>query len=245
MTFSFITLFPSIIQGYFKESILKRAIEKKIINIEVINMRDFAFDSYKHVDFAQIGGGAGQVLCPNVLDSALNFVTNKHSSKEENKPHIIFLTPNGKKFTQNNAINLAKKSHIVFVCGRYEGFDERAIEVWADECFCIGDFILTGGEIAALALSDAISRNIQNVLGNEESLKNESFENNLLEAPVFARSPNINEKIKKFPPISAYSKGNHSIISGFKQNLAERKTKFFRPDLFQKWKFQQRKHNEK
>lgn len=270
MIFSFLTLFPRLIEGYFQDSILKNAKDKHLITIQTINIRDFATDPHKSADFAQIGGGAGQVLCPQIIDSALlslinqnasytqNLESNAKSSTESNlnssfkkldsthtKPHIIFLTPNGKPFHQNDALRLAKKSHIAFVCGRYEGIDERVIEIWADEVFCIGDFILTGGELAALCICDSVSRQIPGVLGNNESLLGESFEEDLLEAPVFARSLHIDEKFQNFIPPSEYSKGNHSKIADLKSKLAICKTRYFRPDLFQKWKSIQRLNNEK
>ena len=308
MHFSFLTLFPQLIEGYFCDSILKNARENGLISIEAIQIRDFATNAYKSVDMPQIGGGAGQVISYEVLsraisslqkatsqdtrqnqthDIALDFAkdslqsTKKNASKIPHKderkkndtnicktarPHIIFLTPCAKPFTQNDAKRLAKKSHIAFVCGRYEGIDERAIEAFADEVFCIGDFILTGGELAALCLCDSVARNISGVLGNSESLQGESFENYLLEAPVFARhikgenakNETLDSLLTEFPSAdfgfsnqssakndknfanflapSVYSKGNHSKISTLKNDLAVCKTRYFRPNLFEKWK---------
>ena len=226
MLFRFVTLFPSLIGPYFEESILKIARQKSLIDYEIIDPRIFSTHPHKKVDDAQIGGGAGQVISFEVLQNTLQPL----------QSHIIFLSPCGKPFRQNDAIRLSKKTDITFVCGRYEGFDERSIENYADEIFSLGDFILTGGELVALCLCDSISRQIPNVLGNAESLQGESFENHLLEAPVFARSKNFLQKNKKFLPPSDYSKGNHGIILQLKQNLAESKTKYFRPDLFQLWK---------
>lgn len=265
MTFSFLTLFPSLIEGYFQESILKNARNNNLISIQTIHIRDFALNQYKSVDSPQIGGGAGQVLCAQILGEAIesvksNQIKNKHintiadekqknTSKDSKKqdflspPHIIFATPNGKPFSHSDSIRLSQKRHIMFVCGRYEGFDERAIEIWADEVFCVGDFIMTGGELPALCMCDSIARQIPGVLGNSDSLHGESFDKFLLEAPVFARDTVKNskiQKIKNFPPPSEYSKGNHTIIADLKNNLALCKTQYFRPDLFQKWKFTQR-----
>lgn len=310
MHFSFLTLFPHLIEGYFSDSILKNARENGLISIEAIQIRDFATNAYKSVDMPQIGGGAGQVISYEVLSRAIsslqkttnqdakqnqaqipqqdfaldsmqdfaqeciqsaNQATDKNTSKSKNtdtsicktaRPHIIFLTPCAKPFTQNDAKRLAKKPHIAFVCGRYEGVDERAIEVFADEVFCIGDFILTGGELAALCMCDSIARNISGVLGNSESLQGESFENYLLEAPVFARhikgekildrpftdfstadfgfscqaSAKNDKNFVNFIAPSVYSKGNHSKISTLKNDLAVCKTRYFRPNLFEKWK---------
>lgn len=243
MTFSFITLFPTLIESYFQESILKIAREKGLITIDTIQLRDFARDSYKSVDAPQIGGGAGQVLLPCVLEGAIQHTIAKPSQPPESKKaHIIFLTPCAKQFTQHDAMRLAQKEHIVFVCGRYEGFDERAIEAYADEVFSVGDFIVTGGELAALCLCDSIARQIPEVLGNSESLQGESFEGFLLEAPVFART---NDGVKDFAPISEYSKGNHNKIAVLKNHLALCKTRYFRPDLFERWKTTQRVCDEK
>lgn len=229
MKFTFLTLFPSLVEMYFYDSILKRAKEKGLIEIEILDLRSYAQNRYNKVDQSQIGGGAGQVICADVLHCAL-------SSLPKNA-HIIFLTPVAPRFLQKDSIRLAQKEHIVFVCGRYEGFDERSIEFWADEVFCIGDFILTGGELPALCLCDSISRQIQSVLGNPDSLVGESFEKNLLEAPVFTKTLQKDQKNQKILPPLQYSQGNHSRISDLKLNLSEHKTKFHRPDLFQKWKF--------
>lgn len=228
MKFTFLTLFPSLIQSYFQDSILKRAIDKQIIEVDVVDLRDYAHNKYNKVDEPQIGGGAGQVICSDVLDRALDAMPKD--------AHIVFLTPSAPLFSQKDSVRLSAKDHIVFVCGRYEGFDERAIELWADEVFCIGDFILTGGELPALSLCDSISRQISGVLGNSNSLSGESFENFLLEAPVFAKTIQKSEKIEKKSPPLEYSRGNHSKITGLKLSLSECKTKYYRLDLYQKWK---------
>ncbi|RDU69051.1 tRNA (guanosine(37)-N1)-methyltransferase TrmD [Helicobacter cholecystus] len=230
MRFTFLTLFPHILHSYFCDSILSRAIESGKIKIDYCNFRDFAFNRYGKVDEPQIGGGAGQVICADVLDRALQAIA-------KNNSHIIFLTPSAPQFTQSDSIRLAReKEHIIFVCGRYEGFDERVIELWADEVFCIGDFILTGGELPALCLCDSISRQIKGVLGNSQSLCGESFENHLLEPPIFAKTIKKDEKIEKISPPLEFFKGNHSKISDLKLDLSALRTKYYRPDLYQKWK---------
>ena len=166
-------------------------------------------------------------------------------SIKDNDPnaYIIFPTPAGKPFKQIDAKRLSKKSHIVFVSGRYEGIDERVIEKYADELFSIGDFILTGGELASLCMCDAISRNISGVLGNKDSLSIESFESEQLEAPAFTKPNQFDNR----EVIKEYLKGNHSKIHTLKNRLAIYKTQFFRPDLYQKTKInsKQRKNNEK
>ncbi len=227
MKFTFITLFSSLIEPYFQDSILKRALEKNLFEIEFIDPRDFSKDNYKRVDDYQAGGGAGLVIKADILDIALMSAT-----EGKIDPHIIFLTPVGKSFKQIDAKRLSKKSEIIVVSGRYEGFDERIIEKWADEVLSVGDFILTGGELASLCLVDSICRNITGVLGNEDSLKEESFENHLLEAPVFTKPNKFGENFIT----KEYLKGNHSKIHDLKGKMSEFKTKYFRPDLYKKYK---------
>jgi len=225
MKFSFVTLFPNLIQGYFSESILKRAIEDDKISIDFYNPREYTTDKHNRVDAPMIGGGAGMLMTPQPLMDTLAKVKNNFP-----QAHIIILSPVAKTFTQNDAKRLAKKEHIVFVSGRYEGLDERVIEEYADELFSIGDFILTGGELASMVICDAISRNVNDVLGNSDSLSIESFEESLLEAPSFTKPTNYegNEVVSEF------LKGNHSKITDLKRGLALCKTKYFRPDLYKK-----------
>jgi len=225
MRFSFITLFPNLIKGYFSESILKRAIEDEKMSIDFYNPRDFTTDKHNRVDAPMIGGGAGMLMTPQPLMDTLTKV--RESSA---KAHVIFLSPVGKPFTQNDAKRLAKKEHVVFVSGRYEGIDERVIEAQAEELFSIGDFILTGGELASMVVCDAIARNIDGVLGNSNSLDIESFESSLLEAPSFTK-PTV---YKESAVVSEFLKGNHSKITDLKKGLALCKTKYFRPDLYKK-----------
>ncbi len=227
MKFTFVTLFPNLVSFYFEDSILKRAIESKLIELEFVNPRDFSTSRHKKVDDEIVGGGAGMVINPQPLFDALSFIKQK-----DPEAHIVFLTPVAKTFIQNDAKRLAKKRHIVFVSGRYEGIDERVIEEFADELYSIGDYILTGGELPSLVLSDAISRNIEGVLGNMDSLAEESFEGLLLEAPSFSKPQNYNGLC----PPSEFLKGNHSKIRSLKLSLGESKTKFFRPERLLKHK---------
>ena len=227
MKFTFVTLFSNLIEGYFKDSILKRAIEKDILEIDYLNPRDYSTNKHFKVDDTAVGGGAGMVMNPQPLFDALDDL-----KMQDEDVHIIFVTPVAKPFVQNDAKRLAKKSHVAFVSGRYEGIDERVIEKYADEVFSIGDYILTGGELASLVICDATSRNIEGVLGNAESLETESFETPLLEAPSFSK-PKIYDSLS-VP--SEYLKGNHSKIRSLKLALSECKTKFFRPDELKKHK---------
>jgi len=231
MKFTFVTLFANLIEGYFQDSILKRAIDKNLIQIDYLNPRDFSNNKHNKVDDTAIGGGAGMVMNPQPLFDALDDL-----KRNDEDVHIVFLTPVAKPFRQNDAKRLAKKSHIAFVSGRYEGIDERVIENYADEVFSIGDYILTGGELASLVICDAVSRNIDGVLGNSDSLSVESFESPLLEAPSFSK-PKVYED-NSVP--SEYLKGNHSKIRSLKLALSECKTKFFRPEQLLKHRTKQK-----
>jgi len=240
MCFTFITIFENLIKPYFKESLLKRAIEAGLIKTSFLNVRDFSKDKHKKVDDYKLGGGAGLLMSAQPL-----FDTLKAFKKEHSNAHIVFLSPVGKPFKQIDAKRLAQKEHIAFVCGRYEGIDERVIEIFADEIFSVGDFILMGAELPALTLCEAIARNIKGVLGNEESLSEESFEEYLLEAPAFAKplalEQNFNQKKQIFYANSVFLKGNHAKIKAFKFKLALCKTQFFRPDLYARCKIKDKK----
>lgn len=226
MKFTFLSLFPSLISGYFGDSILKKAIDSKLIEVEIIDFRAFSTSKHKKVDNYQASGGAGLVICGDVLETALKEIATKES-------HIIYLTPVAKRFLQCDAIRLAQNyKHIIFICGRYEGIDERIVEAFVDEVFSIGDYILTGGEIASLVLCDCISRQIPQVLGNAESLCGESFEHHLLESPIFTKSINNAKNVANLGIPSEYIKGNHAKINALKYQFSLFKTKYFRPDLY-------------
>jgi tRNA (guanine37-N1)-methyltransferase len=225
---NFITIFPNLIAPYFEESILKRAVESRIIEINFVNPRDFTTDKHCLVDFPLVGGGAGMLMTNQPIVDSL-----KSLSSES---HTIAVSPVGKKFNQKDAVRLSekKKKEITLLSGRYEGFDERIIENYVDEVFSIGDFILTGGELASLTICDSIVRNIDEVLGNKNSLSGESFENNLLEAPNFAKPIDFEQNL----PPSEFLNGNHQKIANLKLELSLRKTQFFRPDLYKKYKIE-------
>ena len=222
LKFTFVTLFPNLIEPYFHDSILKRAVDSNFINYEFYNPRDFTTNKHKKVDDQMVGGGAGMLLFCQPLFDCLDEIKRK-----DEDAYIIFPLAAAKPFKQNDAKRLATKKNIVFVSGRYEGIDERVIEKYANEVFSIGDFILTGGELPSLVMADAISRNVENVLGNADSLDMESYENNLLEAPSFTKP----EIFQNLSVIKEFLKGNHSKISDLKNNLAICKTKYFRPGL--------------
>lgn len=221
MKFTFVTLFPNLIEPYFHDSILKRAIESKFISYEFYNPRDFTTNKHKKVDDQMFAGGAGMLLTCQPLFDCLNEIKSKNPGA-----YIIFPLAAAKTFKQNDAKRLAKKENIVFVSGRYEGIDERVIEKYANEVFSIGEFILTGGELPSLVMADAISRNVEKVLGNAESLYVESYENNLLEAPSFTK-PEIYQNLSV---VKEFLKGNHSKISDLKFQMSNCKTKYYRPN---------------
>ncbi len=226
MKFSFVTLFPNLIDFYFKDSILKKAIDKNLLSIAFYNPRDYTKNKHKKVDDTLCGGGAGQLIFPQPLFDCLDEIKSKNKDA-----YIIFPLAAAKPFNQNDAKRLANKKNIVFVSGRYEGIDERVIEKYASEVFSIGEYILTGGELPSLIMADAISRNVNEVLGNNASLDDESynniFENNsdLLEAPSFSKP--IEYEGLSVP--SEYLKGNHDKIRNLKKELSVCKTKYYRP----------------
>ena len=217
MKIIFITLFPQIIKCYFSDSILKKALDKKIFSVEFVNFRDYSRNKFKRVDTPLVGGGAGMIIDNIALRECLSELKIKYK-----KARVIFLTPVAKKFNQKDAIRLANEEALILVCGRYEGFDERLIEDFADEVLGIGDFILSGGELAALVIADSVLRNVKGVLGNEESLKGESFENSLLEAPQFSKVGNVPSILKS---------GNHKEIKKWQRKLSILKTQYHRIDL--------------
>ena len=219
MTFHFVTLFPELILPYFKDSILSRAVANNLISLHTHNPRDYTKEKHRKTDDTISGGGSGMLFSPQPMFDCLAPLK---------KTHIIFLSPTGKPFSQKDAKNLAKKEEITFVCGRYEGFDERIVEEFADEIYSIGDFVLTGGELPALCMCDAISRNIGGVLGNEDATKEESFESGLVEYPSFTKPATYLGR--KTP--SVFLEGNHKKIDQARHEMALCKTKFARVDLY-------------
>jgi tRNA (guanine37-N1)-methyltransferase len=222
MQFTFVTLFKELISGYFTDSILKRAINANHFTVSYLNPRTYAANKHQKVDDYAVAGGAGLTMMTQPLYSLFDELK-IHSPKAK----IIMLTPAGKVFKQNDAVRLANEEHIVFLSGRYEGIDERVIEKYVDECFAIGDYILTGGELPSLVICDAIARNIEGVLGNNASLDEESFNDASLEAPSFTK-PAIYDN-RGVPP--TFMSGHHKNIIEHKKKMSRAKTRYFRPDL--------------
>jgi len=219
------TLYPDFFPGILSKGIYGRAIEKSLWNLDVINIRDYAKDKHKTVDDTPYGGGEGMVLKPDVVAKALD-----QNLKKNEK--IIYLTPKGKTFDQNKAKKFVNDKKINILCGHFEGIDQRVIESRGIEEISIGDFILSGGETAAYVILDSILRLVPGVLGNENSYKDESFENGLLEYPQYTK-PQIWEKT---PVPEVLLSGDHSKIKDWRLSQSEAITRHRRPDLWQKYK---------
>ena len=207
MKFEVLTLFPEMFEP-IKHSIVDRATEKKLIEINLINIRDFSDDKHNHVDDTPYGGGAGMVMKPDVVCRAFD------SLEKEEKSKVIYLSPQGKKLNQSKVKELAKEDQLILICGHYEGIDQRAIEKIVDEEISIGDYVLTGGELPAMVLIDSVSRYVEGVL-SEDSTKEESFSssNNLLEYPQYTRPYEFDNK--KVPDILL--SGNHQEIERWRK----------------------------
>ena len=219
------TLYPDFFPGILSKGIYGRAIEKSLWNLDVINIRDYAKDKHKTVDDTPYGGGEGMVLKPDVVAKALD-----QNLKKNEK--VIYLTPKGKKFDQNKAKKFLNEKKINILCGHFEGIDQRVIESRGIEEISIGDYILSGGETAAYVILDSILRLVPGVLGNENSYKDESFENGLLEYPQYTK-PQIWEKT---PVPEVLLSGDHSKIKDWRLSQSEAITRHRRPDLWQKYK---------
>ncbi len=222
MKFDILTLFPNMFSSPFQESIIGKAIKKGIIEIRTINIRDFSTDKHKTVDDTPYGGGPGMIMKVEPIVRAIRWV-----KSQDPLSWTIYLSPQGKTLNQKKVEELSQKSHLIIICGRYEGVDERVREFYIDEEISIGDYILTGGEIAAMVLIDSISRLIPGVLGAEESAKEDSFMNSLLEYPQYTRP--FDFEGHKVPEILV--SGNHSAISEWRRREAIKKTFTKRPDL--------------
>lgn len=218
MKFSVLTLFPEMFDC-LKQSIIGKAEEKNLININVINMRDFSKDKHKKVDDTPYGGGAGMVIKPDI-------VYDSFKSIKDNKAKVIYLSPQGKKLKQEEVERLSKEEHLILLCGHYEGIDQRVIDEIVNEEISIGDYVLTGGELPAMVLIDSVSRYIEGVL-DEESIKEESFSNNMLEYPQYTR-PEIflNQKVPE-----VLLSGHHENIRKWRRKESLKNTYKKRPEL--------------
>lgn len=228
MKISFITLFPEIYPTLLNFSILKRAQAKGLIEFETVNLRDFGDGPHQIVDDRPYGGGAGMVLKADILAKALKHATsNLKSSIVNPKSYVILTSASGNKYKQSKARELVKHDHIVIICGHYEGVDQRFIDKYVDEEICIGDYVLTGGELPSLIIADSITRLIPKVLEKDDATINESFENGLLEYPHYTRPEEFEGE--KVPEVLL--SGHHKQIDDWRQQKSEEKTTRVRPDL--------------
>jgi len=224
MRFDVLTLFPEMFEP-IKMSILGRAVNQKILTLNLINFREYSTDRLKHVDDTPYGGGAGMILKPQPIYDAYEAIV----KDLDEKPKVIYLSPRGKMFNQAMAKELSNEKHIILLCGHYEGVDQRVIDEIVDEEVSIGDYILTGGELPAMVMIDAISRNLNGVL-KEESVKDESFSEGLLEYPQYTRPEEF--RGRKVPEVLL--SGHHANIEKWRKEQSLEITKARRPDLLEK-----------
>ena len=220
MKFDVLTLFPEMFEP-LKQSIIKRAAEKKLIDIKLVNIRDFSEDKHNKVDDTPYGGGAGMLMKPDVVDRAYNSV------KSENAK-VIYLTPQGKTLNQKIVKDLSKREHLILLCGHYEGIDQRVLDKIVDEEISIGDYVLTGGELPAMVLIDSVSRYVEGVVSNE-STEEESFSNGLLEYPQYTR-PEIFDNVK-VPDVLI--SGHHENIRKWRRERSLENTFKKRPEMLE------------
>ena len=223
MKFDILTLFPEMFEP-LKYSIIERASKAKLININLVNIRDFSKDKNKRVDDTPYGGGAGMVIKADVVYDA-------YKSVKTNKSKVIFLSPQGRTLDQKKVQELSNEEHIICLCGHYEGIDQRVLDEIVDEEISIGDYILTGGELPAMVLIDSVSRYVEGVL-NKESTREESFSNGLLEYPQYTRPESFHEK--EVPEI--LKSGNHQKIDLWRKKQSIINTMKKRPDLINNYK---------
>ena len=234
MNFHVLTLFPEMIENTINTSITKRAIEKGLISVNAVNIRDFSSDKHKRVDDYPYGGGAGMVIQAEPVYKAYEYLVNHIKSQKKDqsslkKPRVIYVTPQGKIFNQTMAQELSLEEDLIFLCGHYEGIDERVLEMIVTDNISIGDYILTGGELPALVMIDLIARLIPGVLNNEASSEFESLKDNLLEYPQYTR-PEVFMG-RKVPEVLL--SGHHAKIEEYRRKQSILRTFERRPDLLE------------
>lgn len=220
MRFKVLTLFPEMFKGFVKESIIGKAIDKNIIEIDIENIRDYSTNKHKRVDDMPYGGGPGMVMTPQPLKDAI-------LSNSSDQSHIIFLSPKGQVLNQSKVKQLSKKEEIMFICGHYEGIDQRIIDKYVDEEISIGDYVLTGGELPAMVSIDAITRILPGAIGREDSYKEDSHYNGLLDHPHYTRPQDFDGDVVPDVLLS----GHHKNIERWRYEQSIIKTYERRPDL--------------
>jgi tRNA (guanine37-N1)-methyltransferase len=227
MRFDILTIFPELFDAILGESIIGRAQEKNIIKINAINIRDFTYDRHKKTDDYPYGGGNGMVmLAQPIYDAYLSI-----ADKLDYKPRVIYLSPQGRKLDQKLVEELSGYSHLVLLCGHYEGVDERVLDEIVDDQVSIGDYVLTGGELPAMVLIDAVCRTVPGVLSNEDSYSDESHSEGLLEYPQYTRPYEF--KNRKVPDV--LMSGHHANIKKWRRQQSLKRTFLKRPDLMEKF----------
>jgi tRNA (guanine37-N1)-methyltransferase len=233
MKFDILTLFPGMFTGPFDESIIKRAQDKQLIDISLHNIRDWATDKHQTADDAPYGGGAGMVMKAEPLASCIESVKAGNPAST-----VVMTSPHGRPLTHNIARELSGRSGLIIVCGRYEGIDERIRTLYIEDDISLGDFVLSGGEIAAMAIVDAVTRLIPGALGSSESAETDSFGDGLLEYPHYTRPPEFKGLAVPAPLLS----GHHEQIRKWRRKESLRKTRMLRPDLLTRVKLNREDH---
>ena len=231
MNFHVLTLFPEMVMQGLDTSIIGRAMDKGIISLEAVNIRDYTTNKHKKVDDYPYGGGAGMLMQAQPVFDTWKAVLSQIHYEGRSGPRVIYVTPKGRTFRQSMAKEFAKEEDLIFLCGHYEGIDERVLEEIVTDYVSIGDYVLTGGELPAMVMIDAISRMVPGVLSNKDSGETESFSNYLLEYPQYSR-PEVWQD-KRVPEILL--SGDHKKVDEWRLEQSIEKTKEIRPDLYEKW----------
>lgn len=237
MRFTILTLFPELFQGFLESAIVGRARQRGLIPIDTVPIRDYAPGRHRQVDDAPYGGGPGMVMKPDVLAAAVNAVRETCAAGGDAPPWVVMLSPQGRPFTQSDARRLAGLKHLLLVCGRYEGVDERFTLACVDEEISLGDFILTGGEVAAMAVVEAVARLIPGVLGDAESATADSFGAGLLDHPHYTRPPRwhpgggVGGDAGELTVPPVLQSGDHGRVAAWRRRQALLRTLLRRPDL--------------
>ena len=233
MRFSVMTLFPEMIESSMNSSITGRALENNLITLDVYNIRDYSLDKHKKVDDYTYGGGAGMLMFPQPIYDCYKAIEGRIIGGDEGgkKPRVIYLSPKGKIFNQAMAKELSLEEELVFLCGHYEGVDQRVLDEIVTDEVSIGDYVLTGGELPALVMMDTISRLVPGVLNNEESSEDESHSAGLLEYPQYTRPAEWMGR--KVPDVLV--SGNHALIAKWRMEQSLEVTKKNRPDMYEKY----------
>ncbi|MDT2045772.1 tRNA (guanosine(37)-N1)-methyltransferase TrmD [Priestia aryabhattai] len=223
MKIDVLSLFPSMFEGVFGESILKKAQEKQAVELNVVNFREYSANKHQNVDDYPYGGGAGMVLTPQPVFDAVDALT------KGSKPRVVLLCPQGERYTQKKAEELAQEEHLIFVCGHYEGYDERIREHVVTDEISIGDYVLTGGELGAMVVIDSVVRLLPGVLGNQDSAVKDSHSTGLLEHPHYTRPADF----RGFKVPDVLMSGDHQKIAAWREKESLKRTLIRRPDMLE------------